>query len=682
MNLREKTLVIVGITFIIAFVLILAISFTFYTSTVLDLEEQQAEKDALRVVYSFDNELAGMEGTVGDWAWWDDTYVFAQDFNDEFLQSNLGAGTFETLNLDYWVIISPDGNVLFAKAYDTRTGQEVPVPEDFLGVLPPTTPPYDFPKNNGIVSGVLNTPSGPVLVVSAPILTSDQTGPSPGYLVMARKVDEAEREKVARLSGESVFFPAQSPLPDGSPGIFAPRPLNPASIVLNRTDPESLTAVSTLDDPAGDPVFSLGIRQSRDTYRNALTLIRSYFITITIMMALFAGLVILIIDKLVLARLSVLISRVPDRSRLSEGELLPPMPGNDEFNRLDTVIAESQQQIYEAEAKFRRIVETAQEGICVVDADFRLTYANERLAKMYGSSVQDLIGRPMTTLVSVEEIADQQERNRNRREGISETYERTFIRKDGSVFNGVVSATPVFTDSVFSGSFVMITDITDRKRAESALQLATRKLNVLSRSARTDLTNQLFTLQGYIELSLHLAEGKLKDYIKKQQDAAGRIQNQLAYINHFQDLGIQPPKWQNVNNVFLYAISHLDMSNVTRTIALGSLEVFADPLLEKVLSTLSENSLVHGKTVTEIRCSCRQEGPDLIILYEDNGIGIPDDEKEKIFGHHYTDKGLPLSLAREILSITGMTIRETGSYGKGARFEIQVRRGYYRFGGP
>jgi signal transduction histidine kinase len=102
-------------------------------------------------------------------------------------------------------------------------------------------------------------------------------------------------------------------------------------------------------------------------------------------------------------------------------------------------------------------------------------------------------------------------------------------------------------------------------------------------------------------------------------------------------------------------------------------------MLERVMDNLLDNSLRHGERVTTIRVSTRREEENLIITYEDNGTGIPVQEKEKIFEHGYgKHTGLGLFLVREILSITGITIRETGIPGEGARFEIIVPKGAYR----
>ena len=69
----------------------------------------------------------------------------------------------------------------------------------------------------------------------------------------------------------------------------------------------------------------------------------------------------------------------------------------------------------------------------------------------------------------------------------------------------------------------------------------------------------------------------------------------------------------------------------------------------------------------------------LMIICHDDGRGIPVSEKENIFLHKYgKNTGIGLFLAREILSITGLTIRENGEPGKGARFEIQVPAGKFR----
>jgi len=173
---------------------------------------------------------------------------------------------------------------------------------------------------------------------------------------------------------------------------------------------------------------------------------------------------------------------------------------------------------------------------------------------------------------------------------------------------------------------------------------------------------------------------KLQQYLDKELGIIRTITESLKFTSTYQNLGLKPPLWQNVLQSFLLGISHTDISGLSRTLDVERLEIYADPLLETVFFTLAENVVMHGKTATEIVFRYREAPEGLILFFEDNGTGIPDDLKEKIFKQEYgRRKGLGLFLSREILSITGITIRETGEPEKGARFEMAVPKGAYRF---
>ncbi len=112
------------------------------------------------------------------------------------------------------------------------------------------------------------------------------------------------------------------------------------------------------------------------------------------------------------------------------------------------------------------------------------------------------------------------------------------------------------------------------------------------------------------------------------------------------------------------------------------IEVFADPLVVKVFYNLMDNAALYGGKITFIRFSVEDDGDDHVIVCEDDGDGIIAQEKEKIFERGFgKNTGLGLALSREILSITGITIKETGVPGKGARFEITVPKDTWRVSG-
>ena len=129
------------------------------------------------------------------------------------------------------------------------------------------------------------------------------------------------------------------------------------------------------------------------------------------------------------------------------------------------------------------------------------------------------------------------------------------------------------------------------------------------------------------------------------------------------------------------AASQVAGSSLTFDIPDNPFEIYADPLLIRVFYNLFDNARQHGENVTRITVSYRQSDAGLIIIIADNGAGISTEDKQHLFKHGFgKHTGLGLFLSKEILSITGITISETGIPGEGARFEILVPEGAFRFG--
>ena len=131
----------------------------------------------------------------------------------------------------------------------------------------------------------------------------------------------------------------------------------------------------------------------------------------------------------------------------------------------------AEEALRKSEGKYRQIVETANEGICMADVDYLFTYVNQKMADMLGYLPQEIIGKPLAHFLFPEDLADHREKRAHRFQGLSETYERRFRRNDGTECWTNISVTVMRNeDGGFRGSFAMLTDITERKLAEEALQ--------------------------------------------------------------------------------------------------------------------------------------------------------------------------------------------------------------------
>ena len=227
-------------------------------------------------------------------------------------------------------------------------------------------------------------------------------------------------------------------------------------------------------------------------------------------------------------------------------------------------------------------------------------------------------------------------------------------------------------------------NITERKQAEEALHTANKKLTLLSSITRHDISNQLTALRGYLALlEQKQPDPTLNEYFQKVSTAAKRISAMIQFTKEYEAIGVHAPTWQDTRTLVDTAAKQALLGKVTvkNDLPAGA-EVFADPLITKVYYTLMDNAARYGGKITTIRFSALESGDDHLLICEDDGDGVVAAEKEKIFERGFgKNTGLGLALSREILLITGITIRETGGPGQGARFEITVPKGAWRMVG-
>jgi signal transduction histidine kinase len=226
----------------------------------------------------------------------------------------------------------------------------------------------------------------------------------------------------------------------------------------------------------------------------------------------------------------------------------------------------------------------------------------------------------------------------------------------------------------------LIYDITSLRKAEQAQKESHRKLNLLTGITRHDILNRVHVVRGFGQLlTQDLNNPKQQEMAEHIVESADLIFDLISFTGQYQNIGMQDPKWQDIAVL-------LDSSDICKSIDGITLNrpepgtlIYADVMLEKLLFNLIENSLRHGGDVKSISLSYEYSGDSLYVIYQDDGVGIPEDNKEEIFEKgHGKNTGMGLFFCREILGITGLDIRETGVFGEGIRFEIKVPPGYFR----
>ena len=329
------------------------------------------------------------------------------------------------------------------------------------------------------------------------------------------------------------------------------------------------------------------------------------------------------------------------------------------------------------------LIQTIPIPVFIKNRDGRYTGCNNTFETFFGRSRSEIIGKTVFE-VAPKEIADEYFRTDEEllNHPGTQHYESRAVSKNGQARDVIIDKAAILnSDGVATGIIGVMFDITERKVSEKALEQVNKKLNLLSGITRHDINNQLTVLRGSLALLEH-SNHDLKlnhDYLVAIKAAAG-IAAIIRFTREYEQVGVHAPAWQDTRTLTDTAAKQAPLGQVIvkNDLPVGT-DVFADPLIAKVFYNLMDNAVRYGGKITTIRFSVEDCEDKQVIVCEDDGVGVPVDEKKKIFERGFgKNTGLGLAISREILDITGITIKETGEPGQGARFEMVVPKGMWK----
>jgi len=335
--------------------------------------------------------------------------------------------------------------------------------------------------------------------------------------------------------------------------------------------------------------------------------------------------------------------------------------------------------VLESKERFETIFQEVPDPLLILDTSGIILEANASAKHLFHLSHTDIIGSslPSTGLFQSSSDIDPYRFIMNSVPG--ETLDTRVFLPDGTWRYVTIKASKISIRSK-PAILLLIHDTDESRRAQKAATQANAQLSLLNSITRHDIMNRVTVVMSYCDiLSEEITDSRILQYITRVHDSGSDIQHLIDFTRQYQDLGIKEPQWQRIDQI----LKSPQIITLLRTITLSlpniEYEIFADPMLEKVLYNLIENSLRHGEKVTQITISYEREDRWLNMIYSDNGVGIPDEEKPKIFHKGYgKNTGLGLFLIREILKISDISITEDGIVGEGVRFVMHIPDGIWR----
>ena len=323
-------------------------------------------------------------------------------------------------------------------------------------------------------------------------------------------------------------------------------------------------------------------------------------------------------------------------------------------------------------------------GLVIISKDYHVLWANDFVKRYKGDTIGKMCYASLNSLIApcldcgVAKIFE------GKTTFDSHEYFSTAI--DGNPYWVEIVATPI-KDENGNVTFVVeiALDITERKKNEEKLreiiyknELTNEKLHVLGSLTRHDVGNKLMVVKSNIYLLKKLIgdNPKLVRYLEDIDLAIKQSDKMFEFSRFYEKIGVEDLSNTNVAQCFNQAAMLLPNLGAIKIVNdCQGLEVMADSLLKQLFYNFFDNSLKHGEKVTQIHLQFTKDVGGVKLFYEDNGVGIPEADKPRLFIEGFSggkSTGLGLFLIKKMVEAYGWTITEDGKPGMGAKFTIFI----------
>ncbi|MCX7711341.1 MAG: response regulator [Clostridia bacterium] len=414
MNLRKKTMLIIGLTIISLIVIINIAAYTILGNGLAKLEEQSTHKSAEQALNAINNEIESLDIKLSDWAKWDDTYEFIEDRNEDYIKSNLVDTSFTELRVNLIVLIRSSDEFVYIKGYNLQDEKETNVSESFKNTVLKDIAAGSLGKE---IKGIINSPEGPMMVASQPILHSNGDGPSRGTIIMGRYLNAEEVKRISELTKLSIAINAlDSVKAEEEYRSILPEMLQKGdTIVVKPQNRDFINGYTVLNDLLGRPFLVMKVVIPREISKFGHTSI-NFFIGALLVSGIIIGAIMLyLLEKLVLSRLAFLSHRVEDIGVSGNISERIDMPGEDELsglaldvNRMLEALEKSQGQLQESEYKYRHLFESMLDGFAyykiVTDQggnfiDLVFLEMNDAFEQIIGFKKSEILGKKVAQVI-------------------------------------------------------------------------------------------------------------------------------------------------------------------------------------------------------------------------------------------------------------------------------------------
>jgi two-component sensor histidine kinase/sensor domain CHASE-containing protein len=678
--MRKRILLIIGGTLVVMVVIIVTVSRWLFLDSFARLERRYLELDLERVSNAITTILANLSRADNDWAAWDDSYAFMESRSPAYVSANVTEEALDNLRLDILLFLDTQGRPVFGRALNAATDRLGDVPDSLPAWLSRHPAFWRFDSLDAHAQGIIRLPEGPLMVVSRPIIRSRREGPARGALIMGRYLGGRE---AARLSDSLRISLAVLPIGVRRPTSTAEKAARStapgAPPFIDAREENRVSAYMVLRDADGLPAASLRVDERRDIHRQGELTIRYFIAWIIFIGVAFGAVVILFIEKSVLARLLRLSAGVLAVGTGGESFGRVPAEGTDQIAYLGAAINgmldaldRSTEELRASERRNEAFLDAVPDMIFRVTRDGTIMDARSPAKMPLIETANNLVGKDPEQVLALYSFISPAH------------FDRSLAATKAALDTGVAQALEFHVDAesgtryyqerfVASGEdevIVLVRDVTAMKQAEEArgkevllkeihhrvknnLQVISSLL-ALQAGSTTDRTTQALLNESRDRVrSMALIHEKLyQEGDQRGISFAGYVRDLAAHLRH---------SYAGRSEAVTLAI---DIEEVAMDM---DLYVPCGLIINELLSNALKYAFPKGLSGTVSIRMRRQEEGTLLLTIGDNGVGFPPG----------IDYRRPTTLGLRIVNILVDQIRGTLSMsaGPGSVFTISFPPG-------
>jgi PAS domain S-box-containing protein len=402
-SLRRTTLLSILITVVLLVAGIFGVASAIILNSFEKLERAEAQKNLDRAVDALDASVDGLSRVASGYSAWDQTYNFVRQGNPTFTKSEFPNEMLASLDLNFVAIVDSSNHVVFAKGYDLQNQKETSFPADLAKRLESISSISHFTYAKSRTTGIISLANGTALVVSQPILTSDNRGPIVGAFVSGRWLDAQEMESIGattHLDLQLLPLHSEGLSPEDSAAVRRLSSTFPR--IVKPVNAQSIVAYRLLTDIDGNPAAVVRIQTPRTIYQQGRVSLLQFFVLLLASAAAFTALTLFVIERLVLSRVANLSKSVAAVGERGDLAARVEISGNDELadlsssiNQMLVALEKSQTETAEQSARLRIVVERMPAVLWTTDADLNFVTSMGAGLQSLGHKANEVSGRSL-----------------------------------------------------------------------------------------------------------------------------------------------------------------------------------------------------------------------------------------------------------------------------------------------